>query len=55
MKLRIRRRGNLTRPWVVKQGRVVLSGHPTWDDALDFTHRFIRNGGMNTNHTDGSE
>lgn len=42
-KLRIRRRGNLARPWVVKQGPVVLASYPTWDEALDFTNRFLVN------------
>lgn len=43
MKLRIRRKGNPRLPWIVKQGRIVLATYRTWEEARDFTHRFLTN------------
>ena len=36
MKPHIRRKGNPTRPWCVKQGHTVLDSFATWDEALRF-------------------
>ncbi|RLK47646.1 hypothetical protein [Microbacterium telephonicum] len=39
--IRIRRKGNPSRPWCVLAGHVVLANFPTWHDARYFTTRYL--------------
>lgn len=50
-RVRVKRKGNPTRPWCVYAGHVVLANFPTWGEAI----RCARGYATALNHTESRE